>query len=506
MKNDFENIFLSKIVLFICILISSAIYSQEKDVLVKIGDKTITSNEFIRRAEYTLRPSYCKGNTNLEKKIVLNSLIAEKMLAIEAGGNNSFITSPQVETFLLGRKEQIMRLFLYNDEVRNKVKVDSDKVKKAFKYAGREYKISYISLTDSLVVKQLENELLKEKRPFEKVLHENYNLKEIPEKKVAWNKIEHPLILDSLFTKKHNVGDIVGPIKIEDNYQMFLKINGWTNNSAITEQHISNRYNTVKNTYEEIELYKAYVDYVRQIMRGKKLKFNKDIFSNFADLMGPIYMKDKKEQENIFEEGVWNYKNDEIKLQNAKPDLDQIKDKALFSFDNKDWTVDDFLKEIKKHPLVFREKKFSKEKFGEQLQLAILDVIRDKCLTEKAYEKGYDTLPDVVHEIMMWEDNLNGLYEKERLLKKAGVDSLFSTNYQKVVDETLNPIVDSLQKKYSDEIIINTKILNSIKLTRTNMVVSYTNFPFAQAVPNFPLITTDNKLDYGKAVSLELKK
>lgn len=506
MKNDFINIFLSKIVLFICILISSAIYSQEQNVLVKIEDKTITSNEFIRRAEYTLRPSYCKGNTNLEKKIVLNSLIAEKMLAIEAGENNSFIISPQVETFLLGRKEQIMRLFLYNDDVRNKVKVDSDKVKKAFKYAGREYKISYISLTDSLVVKQLENELLEEKRPFEKVLRENYNLKEIPEKQVAWNKIEHPLILDSLFTKEHNVGDIVGPIKIEDNYQMFVKINGWTNNPAITEQHISNKYNTVKNTYEEIELYKAYVDYVRQVMQGKKLVFNKDIFFNFADIMGPIYMKDKKEQENVFEEGVWNNKNDEIKLQNAKPDIDQIKDQTLFSFDNKDWTVNDILKEIKKHPLVFREKKFSKEKFGEQLQLAILDVIRDKCLTEKAYEKGYDKLPDVVHENMMWKDNLNGLYEKEKLLKEVGADSLFSTNYQKVVDETLNPIVDSLQKKYSGEIIINTELLNSIKLTRTNLVVSYANSPFTQAVPTFPLITTDNKLDYGKVGFLELNK
>jgi hypothetical protein len=506
MKNTFINMFLNKTIVLFCIFTASINYSQERDVLVKIGDKTITSNEFIRRAEYTLRPSYCKGNTNLEKKIVLNSLIAEKMLAIEVGENNSFITSQQVGTFLLGRKEQIMRLFLYNDEVRNKVKVDSDKVKKAFKYAGREYKISYVSLTDTLIVKQLEDEFLKKKIPFEKVLHENYNLKEIPEKKVAWNKIEHPLILDSLFTKAHNVGDIVGPIKIEENYQIFLKINGWTNNPAITEQAISNRHNTVKNTYEEIELYKAYVDYVRQIMQGKKLVFNKDIFFNFADIMGPIYMKNKKEQENIFEEGVWNYKNDEIKLQNAKPGLNQIKDKTLFSFNNKEWTVNDLLKEIKRHPLVFREKKFLKEEFGEQLQLAILDVIRDKCLTEKAYERGYDKLSDVVHENMMWKDNLNGLYEKERLLKEAGVDSLFSKNYQKVVDETLNPIVDSLQKKYSEVITINTDLFNSIKLTRTNLVVSYANSPFTQAVPNFPLITTDNKLDYGKAGFLKLNK
>ena len=127
------------VVLVIFMSLTGFTDKQDDNVLVRIGDKTISLNEFLRRAEYTIRPAYCKNNTNVDKKVILNSLIAEKLLAMEAGEDNSFITNEKVKTFLLGRKEQAMRLFLYNDDVKSKVVLDTNKIKKAFKYAGREY-------------------------------------------------------------------------------------------------------------------------------------------------------------------------------------------------------------------------------------------------------------------------------------------------------------------------------------------------------------------------------
>jgi hypothetical protein len=57
-------------------------------ILAKIGNKNISADEFIRRAEYTIRPPYCNGNSKIHKKIVLNSLIAEKLMSLEAGEQN----------------------------------------------------------------------------------------------------------------------------------------------------------------------------------------------------------------------------------------------------------------------------------------------------------------------------------------------------------------------------------------------------------------------------------
>ena len=486
------------VVLVIFMSLTGFTDKQDDNVLVRIGDKTISLNEFLRRAEYTIRPAYCKNNTNVDKKVILNSLIAEKLLAMEAGEDNSFITNEKVKTFLLGRKEQAMRLFLYNDDVKSKVVLDTNKIKKAFKYAGREYQIDYVSLGDSVIVSQLENELIKGKAPFEKTLTDNYGLKEIPNKKVKWDGAENQIILDTLFTKDHKKGDVIGPLKITDGFYMFVKIKGWTNTPAVTQTQIENRYNSVKNVYEVIECNRAYDAYIKNLMKGKNVIFNKKAFLPFTDIVGPVYMRnDKEEKREALKEGVWNDK-EEMKYKDIEPKLDEIRSETLFTIDGVNWTVDDFLKKIKEHPLVFRVKKFPQSEFGFQLQMAIMDMIRDIYLTKEAYARGYDKLPDVVAENIMWKDNLNALYEKDKILKKFNADSLFNVDYLSVIEKTLNPVIDSLQKKYSNSIFLNTKMFNEIKLTRIDMAVNYANIPFSQVVPNFPLITTDNKLDYGK--------
>ena len=47
-------------------------YSNEK-ILAKVGDRVITLDEFIHRAEYTPRPKYCDGDNAYDKRIILYS-------------------------------------------------------------------------------------------------------------------------------------------------------------------------------------------------------------------------------------------------------------------------------------------------------------------------------------------------------------------------------------------------------------------------------------------------
>ncbi len=471
--------------------------NSDETIIARVGDKTISLNEFIRRAEYTVRPVYCRNNTNLDKKIILNSLIAEKLLALTAGADNSFITKSEVETFLLGRKEQSMRLFLYNDEVKSKIRLDSTKIYNMLKYVGRKYQVSYVNLQDTLVVKQLEEEVIKNKFNFEKILTENYNLKEIPQKKVAWSNLEHPVILDVLFTKDYTKDEVIGPIKVDTGQFMFIKINGWIDSPALTEMKTQERFNIVKDVYEQIQGKEIFENYIKHVMHGKELVFNKEKFFALADIVGPIYMQSQNEKEELFKKGVWNYKNEEMKYESVKPGLDEIKNETLFTIDNQSWTVEKFLAETRRHPLVFREKSFSKTDFGFQYQLAILDMVRDFYLTNEAYSRAYDKLPEVTRDYQMWKDNVNALNEKHKILKEKNQDSLYLENYLAVVEQTFNPLIDSLQKKYSNRIFINVEAFNKIKLTNINMAATYSSSPFPQVVPGFPIITTDNKLDYG---------
>ena len=92
------------------------------DTLVVINNKVITKNDFLRRAEYTIRPTYCNSDNNIDKKIILNSLIAEKLYAIE---NSDFeIKDKHDINSINGIKEQTMRQVMLEEYVNNNLSID----------------------------------------------------------------------------------------------------------------------------------------------------------------------------------------------------------------------------------------------------------------------------------------------------------------------------------------------------------------------------------------------
>ena len=86
------------------------------DVLAQVGNKIITKQDFIRRAEYTIRPDYCRQSNYIHKKIILNSLIAEKLTSIEMEDKDDVLLKSQnFHYYLQGRREQAMRKLYYYD-------------------------------------------------------------------------------------------------------------------------------------------------------------------------------------------------------------------------------------------------------------------------------------------------------------------------------------------------------------------------------------------------------
>jgi len=126
-----------------------------------------------------------------------------------------------------------------------------------------------------------------------------------------------------------------------------------------------------------------------------------------------------------------------------------------------------------------------------------MDMIRDNYLNDIAYERGYGKINVIQRNVNMWKDNINYQYNKQAYLRSVLPDSLTEMNYIPLIEDYLNPRVDSLQAKYSDIIDVDVEEFNEIKLTRIDMSVTQKNVPFVKIVPSFPLVTTDNKLDYG---------
>ena len=104
----------------------------------------------------------------------------------------------------------------------------------------------------------------------------------------------------------------------------------------------------------------------------------------------------------------------------------------------------------------------------------------------------------VKNQTAMWQDNIVANFRRDKYLYEKGFDGNFDTEYLSAINEYLNPLIDSLQTKYSDKIFIDTELFNKIELTRIDLFAIQQSVPFPILSPSFPVLTTDNKLDYGK--------
>ncbi|MBN1479991.1 hypothetical protein EH223_18845 [candidate division KSB1 bacterium] len=488
--------------LFLLVCSKTTLDEPEEHILVQIGEKNISVDEFIRRSEYTVRPPYCRGNHNLDKKIIINSLIAEKLMSIEAHDTNDFILHDNIQAYLRGRKEQLMRQWLYEKEARHKVVLDTTQIKKIFQVAGRRYNISYFNIPDGDLVSLMATKIKTSDKSFEDVYFEATHLDTLPQREVDWSAHEHDLILDSLFAKPMLKNQIVGPLQIADDQHMLIKINGWIDRPAVSHSQIQERWKKITDEYKEREAVRLFDQFILNVMRGKTIEFYPDVFFQVADLLGPIYIQTTAEKEKLMQDTFWQKDNDAEKYANVQDKIKVFYQEPFFKVDGKTWTVQDFVDELAAHPLVFRQKKMKKNEFGQQLQFAIMDMIRDKVLNEIAYKRGYDKINVIERRVNMWRDNLNYQSYKSQYLKSVLPDSLTEMPYMQVIEDYLNQLVDSLQTKYSEIIQVDVDTFNDIQLTRIDMSVTRQNVPFTKIVPSFPLVTTDNALDYGKKMEM----
>jgi hypothetical protein len=499
-KNVFAPVLL--IIVGISILLVSCskeeIIEPKEKILVKVADRTISLDEFIRRAEYTIRPPYARGSNNLDKKVVLNSLIAEKLMAVEAGDTNRYVNSNRIQSYLKGRKEQSMRQWLYETEARNKVVIDTAKAIKMLSVAGRKYKISYFNIPDETFARELSDEITFSEKSFEEVYFDKTQLDTIPQREVEWNTHEHDMVLDSLFSGPLKKNQIVGPIRVNDNQFLMVKINGWIDRPAITQQQTQERWMNISDEFTTRESIVLYDQFVLDVMKGKEIEFHPETFFKVTNLLGPVYFKTDEQKKELMEKTYWEKDEDIEDYKNIQTEMELLYQEPLFKVDGKSWTVKEFTEELAVHPLVFREKRFGKNQFGKQLQMAIMDIVRDSYLNDVCYDRGYDKINVIQRNVNMFKDNLSYQYYKNQFLHSVYPDSLLDVEYMPLIEDHLNPLVDSLQAKYSDQIEVDVDAFNDVQLTRIDMSVTQQNVPWVKPVPSFPIVTSDNQLDYGK--------
>jgi len=490
--------------LSVVVLVDCTKKENKEEILAIVGDRVITVDEFIRRAEYAIRPPYCKRNSNLDKQIILNSIIAEKLYAFEAGDNNPLARSATFQAYIRGRKEQIMRQVLFAQIVRKKIKPDTSELNKRYRLAGREYRVAYCSIGQEVAQFAMEQKTkYSQVDLFDAVYRKAGGLGSPTEKIVSWKSQESQAVHRALFSEPVVKDEVIGPLRVDADQFLMLKVLGWIDRPAVTDSEIQRRNNEVYEDWEREKAEAIWNDYVFDLMKSKRLDFNRDTFERMAELFQPLYMRSNPKTMPFMNPGAVQETPqpviDSVGIELKKQDLEA---RPFFVFDGKTWTVADFMKIYASHPLVFRKSKVSDSEFPEQFKFAVVDLMRDQVINQKAYGKRIDKSPSVQAHTHMWQDALIAKYQQYTYLQTKTTDvpsgKVSAANVDRILEGYLNAYSDSLFLKYSNRIRINVPVLEDIKLTRIDMVALNQNVPYLEAVPPFPILTNKVRLNYGK--------
>ena len=457
------------------------------NILAEIGNKTITVNDFIKRCEYVPRPVYCRGDNYIHKKISLNSLIAEKIFSVEFDRRNYDTTNDQ-KNFIQGQKEQSMRQLMLKQFGFDKIKIDTSHIRFLSMLSNRRYEIHFINL-DPKHKETLLNLPLKSSIDDISTL---LNLKIKSTKKII-NKNDNMIneVKQILYFSEPVLNALYGPFKTQENSILCFEVRGWNKNVDITEKQKKDTWDETIKVYSEELAKKYYGKYVSNLLKGKSIKFDPEIFPLFSKKLSKIYLIEKNKKEAVIENRIWNQK-EETEFASFD-DIRKMKNQVILTHGQKQYKISELLDLIKKHPLVFRKKSININQFSNELKYAVADLIRDVYITKEAYSLGLDKNILVINNEKKWEDYIKSLSLNNLIIKKNSPDS---TPTKKLI-----MIVDSLQNEYSDIIKIDTDKFEKIKLSTVDMSVMYSNQPYTKLEPDFPIITNDHVLDYGQKVN-----
>jgi hypothetical protein len=445
-------------------------------------------NEFEYRSELTIRPKF-PAKKGLElKRVLLDNLVAEKIFAIEAGGRNELANNKRFKAFIRGIQEQTMREELYRSVAENKVKLDTNEVKERYKLSGREYDVAFYTIHKEELARQIQDRILSNPRAAGEVFDDIGGGNKVPRHAVAWKDPEHDRVHEALFSRPVPVDTVIGPIKIDKNLYMLMKVMNWKDHPIIGGEEMQLRWNEVSQKARDIKARGLWLQYLQNLMVGKRIEFNTPVFKKLAELSYLMYTARADSERQEITQRFFG-KGKDASMLDMYGDEESLKQAVFFSVDGKAWTVQDFQDVLESHPLVYRNKTVSKEEYTQEFKNAIADLVRDHFLTREAYKKSLHKNTDVKRNTAWWQDAMIAEYQRDQVLKQLA-ERFQTKGDSRLLTRRYEAYTDSLMAAYSPKTQIDLSELERVPLTTIDMVAYKPGVPYPMAVPGFTLFLT----------------
>ena len=454
--------------------------SKDKILAVVAGD-TLYVSDYIRRCEYTVRPEFCQDSRAQDKAICLNSLIAEKLFAVETGTDNPLVRDEVFQDRLLGIKEQTMREELIRVQVVDKIQIPAAEIESGYKNSQKTVFTDAVYIPDYLnlpaIYRDARNGVdlkdLKKKYPA---------ISDVISREVKWGQIDQAA-QDGIFNKDVKKGSVLPLLKAEKGFRL-IKVTGWTETIEMSPANRDQAKENVKRKLKDYYIRQNYQQFAKEIMKGKRIDFNPDSWEIVTGILSANYLQPTDDTPGVFN----SQQVDKQLLAEGK--------RPFMRVDEMDWTIDDLRKAVRIHPLELDTKGLNPDNFPHKLQAALAALVTDHFITGQAYKQGYDKSKTVQRVVKEWETHYLFVYQRDRYLARRGYRGDIGKDYSEAFDQYLTPYLDSLKVKYDDQLVYNNTALKNIELTRIPMISHKTGGPYRQVVPVFPLVTNSVKTNY----------
>ena len=113
----------------------------------------------------------------------------------------------------------------------------------------------------------------------------------------------------------------------------------------------------------------AWDAYMRDVMKGKEIEFDRDMFKKMADFIFELRTASEPAQKDRIVQRFWSVEDSSLTVADM-PTEEAMLQQPFFTIDGITWTVADFRKAVASHPLVYRKQTASRGEFYQFFKIA----------------------------------------------------------------------------------------------------------------------------------------
>lgn len=439
------------------IFIGLNIYSQSFDnkPVARVGNLTISDEEFLQRYEMTPGPNRHRKSTVESSKIeFLFSLIAEKLWALEALDRK--LDTTEVMKFTTKSFEKMfVRDVLFQKEIKDKISITNEEIFDGLIKNNLTLYVKFLFSEDEEEINFL-YKLLKEGVAFDSILAESPEKEEQPEPiEVKFGQMAKN-VEDSLFNL--SLGQVTSPILTPDGWYIF-KLENKSESLLPSETDKADIEKKVRDIIEARKLIDRQKQFYVEFFKDKKVDVNPVLFESLAQKISNIF-EYKKNNFELKENNLINL--DVYDLLKMEEEFGQDSLKMVFiNIDNNYISLEDYLRS-----LLFDG--YNSTDYKINLIRASLDnktrrFVEHELLYREGLKRNYNQLPEVQKEVKTWRENYLFQMLKDQFRDSAEVtDQEVYELYKKQNQPETYPMLVNIIEILTDSIEIIDRIYNEL--------------------------------------------